>query len=333
MGRISDISLAEAQPPATLDPMDSTRTRCLTILCAVALSWARAHAGPDIDEATSSRPDAGATPATARQIRGLNLSGSTVLGRVSGTVSSATALVAGVSDVVDMFVFSVADPATFEATVERGVGFETSLWLFALKPASGGTYEARPVAGNNAKFEGAAYSSVTFPPGDYEPGLFALALTQRGIRPKTYDTGGPVEMFTQPPPSQTGLMLPINQRMVLKVWQGYTDSGGTYGVQVQGASFIASTPGTGECGSQFAGSCFTAHSPKGCDDLICCTTVCQIDAFCCSANWDSLCATLAAQNCVLFECSNPTCPADLNDDGQVDGGDLGLMLSAWGPCS
>lgn len=29
----------------------------------------------------------------------------------------------------------------------------------------------------------------------------------------------------------------------------------------------------------------------------------------------------------------PACPADLNDDGQVDGADLGILLGAWGPCS
>jgi hypothetical protein len=28
----------------------------------------------------------------------------------------------------------------------------------------------------------------------------------------------------------------------------------------------------------------------------------------------------------------PACPSDLNDDGQVDGADLGILLGAWGPC-
>ena len=26
------------------------------------------------------------------------------------------------------------------------------------------------------------------------------------------------------------------------------------------------------------------------------------------------------------------CLADLNGDGQVDGGDMGLLIAAWGPC-
>ena len=27
------------------------------------------------------------------------------------------------------------------------------------------------------------------------------------------------------------------------------------------------------------------------------------------------------------------CPADFNDDGTVDGGDLGILLAYWGPCT
>jgi hypothetical protein len=292
-----------------------------------------ALAGPDIDEATSSRPDAGGTPGSARLVRGRNLAGTTVLGRVSGSMSTASALVGSTTDVVDMFVFHVANPTTFVATVESTVGFETSLWLFEIKPSTGGGSEARPVAGNNAKSVGSLASQVTFPPVAYNPGTYAIAITPRGYRPKTYVTGGPIEMFAAPSSNGTGLMLPTDPLAVLKVWQGYAPSAGPYGVQMAGASFSATTSGTGECGSQEAGTCFEAHSTKGCDDVTCCTTVCQIDAFCCSATWDSLCATLAAQNCVLFECPDPVCPADLNDDGQVDGSDLGLMLSAWGPCS
>ncbi len=294
-------------------------------------------AGPDIDEATSSRPDAGATPASARQVRGLNAVGGTVLGRVSGTVTAApVAFQAAPTDMVDMFMFQVTTPSTFTATVAEMTPFETSLWLFFLKPTNGGGFEARPVAGNNAKFVGASYSQVSFPPGStgYVSGVYAIAITQRGVRPYGYNASGtPVQLFNAPAVDQTGLMLPISTEAVLRIWGGNPTTGGAYGVDVEGATFIPPTTGTGECGSQFAGSCFEQHSTKGCDDVACCTTVCQIDAFCCGASWDSLCATLAVQNCVIFECPDPVCPADLNDDGQVDGSDLGLMLSAWGPCS
>lgn len=35
---------------------------------------------------------------------------------------------------------------------------------------------------------------------------------------------------------------------------------------------------------------------------------------------------------MVVECPPPGNPADLNDDGIVDGADIGLMLGAWGPC-
>lgn len=40
-------------------------------------------------------------------------------------------------------------------------------------------------------------------------------------------------------------------------------------------------------------------------------------------------------NCISEDCADcePGSPADLNGDGLVNGADLGLMLSSWGPCS
>ena len=35
---------------------------------------------------------------------------------------------------------------------------------------------------------------------------------------------------------------------------------------------------------------------------------------------------------IQVEPTGSACPADLNDDGVVDGNDLGLLLAAWGPC-
>ncbi len=37
-------------------------------------------------------------------------------------------------------------------------------------------------------------------------------------------------------------------------------------------------------------------------------------------------------NIRLAACSIPECPADFNEDGRVDGGDLARMLALWGPC-
>ena len=36
---------------------------------------------------------------------------------------------------------------------------------------------------------------------------------------------------------------------------------------------------------------------------------------------------------MVVECPPAGNPADLNDDGLVDGADLGLMLGAWGLCT
>jgi hypothetical protein len=34
--------------------------------------------------------------------------------------------------------------------------------------------------------------------------------------------------------------------------------------------------------------------------------------------------------CFGLECNSSSIPGDLNDDGRVNGADLGLMISAWG---
>lgn len=47
-----------------------------------------------------------------------------------------------------------------------------------------------------------------------------------------------------------------------------------------------------------AGSCFASHAGTGCDDAVCCGTVCLVDPFCCNTSWDSQCAAEATQMCV-----------------------------------
>ncbi len=82
------------------------------------------------------------------------------------------------------------------------------------------------------------------------------------------------------------------------------------------------------CGAADAGDCSTARWNPSCSDQCCCQQVCAADAFCCQVQWDSICAA-AAVNCD-GNCGN-ACPADINDDGVVDGNDLGTLLAAWGP--
>ena len=73
------------------------------------------------------------------------------------------------------------------------------------------------------------------------------------------------------------------------------------------------------CGS--GGPCNAVHGP-GCNDSSCCESVCTLDAYCCSVEWDSLCVNASSKLC--FD------PADLNRDGRVDAADLSILLGAWG---
>ena len=86
--------------------------RATALLAAVLLCPGAASAGPDVDESTSTRPDAGSTVKSAKVAKG------------EGTVQSARGtLVLGfvAGDAVDMFVFRVTDPANFSAVVASAV--------------------------------------------------------------------------------------------------------------------------------------------------------------------------------------------------------------------
>ena len=81
------------------------------------------------------------------------------------------------------------------------------------------------------------------------------------------------------------------------------------------------------CGNPSSGPCETANGSPFCQDAACCKAVCDVDPNCCINEWDLNCALMAQKICGL-PCSGK-CPGDFNDDGLVDGGDLGLMLARW----
>lgn len=87
-------------------------------------------------------------------------------------------------------------------------------------------------------------------------------------------------------------------------------------------------PATYACGTAGAGDCAAAHNNAFCADACCCAYVCNLDAFCCTVRWDSICATAAA-GCAA-NCSGNNCPADFDNDNLVSGSDLGLLLGGWG---
>jgi len=53
------------------------------------------------------------------------------------------------------------------------------------------------------------------------------------------------------------------------------------------------------CGNPNAGSCYSVHAERGCDNGACCDVVCSIDPTCCSVEWDADCVTLAQNNCIV----------------------------------
>jgi len=74
-------------------------------------------------------------------------------------------------------------------------------------------------------------------------------------------------------------------------------------------------------------NCCVANGTPGCDDATCETAICAVDAFCCSTQWDQICADAATgadgggNECAA--CTGPTCGDDLAEDTEVcDGTDL-----------
>jgi hypothetical protein len=112
------------------------------------------------------------------------------------------------------------------------------------------------------------------------------------------------------------------------------------------ASMLASTTASfaGDPCTSSANDCCVAGVGPGCSDFDCCTAVCAADGFCCSVEWDSICAGVAAglcstcsTNCTV-DCSSATaeegepCGEDLNGgcndlvNGAVSLADLGDVI-------
>jgi len=61
----------------------------------------------------------------------------------------------------------------------------------------------------------------------------------------------------------------------------------------------AAFPVDAQCGVPGSGSCVVPHTGTGCSDSSCCTTVCNVDPFCCDVGWDEYCAGEAVELCGL----------------------------------
>jgi len=59
-----------------------------------------------------------------------------------------------------------------------------------------------------------------------------------------------------------------------------------------------------------AGDCFGSHANPGCENVSCCTTVCEMDPFCCDVEWDDFCSREANGLCEggsgFTACTNAT---------------------------
>ncbi len=60
----------------------------------------------------------------------------------------------------------------------------------------------------------------------------------------------------------------------------------------------------GECGSE---DCCTAHPTAGCEDPEIVACVCEMDPFCCQANWDDICVNEAKEQCGMWWCGGDDC--------------------------
>jgi hypothetical protein len=73
------------------------------------------------------------------------------------------------------------------------------------------------------------------------------------------------------------------------------------------------------CGDEDTGNCCEANDSKLCDDLDCCTLVCEtVDPFCCDVLWDGFCAFMALQLCTeLCGCGGPDTGDCCTDTGNA----------------
>ncbi len=62
-----------------------------------------------------------------------------------------------------------------------------------------------------------------------------------------------------------------------------------------------------ECGDSVTGACNEARTTPFCSSQVCCTTVCALDATCCTLAWDADCVALAAVQCAAgtSSCDRP----------------------------
>lgn len=241
--------------------------------------------GPDFVEDS----DAGNTLQSATKVKG-NGSG---VNTINGVVTGGGGFVGGGGDFQDIFLIFIRDPGAFSAsTVGPGgdAAFDTRLWLFRRdgRGLLAADDASQDVAQTNLK--GAADQGEFGIPG---PGVYGLAI---GGAPSRPFAGKNLSMFPPPPPGNTVAANKIGQQLPLAGWNPAVGASGSYRIAVTGVGFIPLA-----CGE--AGDCYRIGNAPGCENLSCCSRVCEIDSFCCDVVWDYQCTSIAAANCE--SCGNP----------------------------
>ena len=75
------------------------------------------------------------------------------------------------------------------------------------------------------------------------------------------------------------------------------------------------------------GDCCTGRLTPGCERAACCEIVCALDEFCCTSEWDSVCARKAGENCPnICECA---AFGDFDDRPAIDLRDAARFLNCF----
>lgn len=229
--------------------------------------------------------DAGDTLETASKVKGNGNNVNTINGVISGGGGFFGGGTAG--DFQDIFLIFIRNPESFSAsTVAPGgqAAFDTRLWLFRL---DGRGLLAADDAGPDVlqtNLKGFANKGNFGIPG---PGVYGLAI---GGDPTSPIAGKNLQMFAPPPPGATIGPTKAGSTLPLGAWIPPAGATGSYRIALAGVTFIPPPCGEG-------GDCFTPRATPGCDDLDCCSRVCDLDPACCDTAWDFQCTSIAKVFC------------------------------------
>lgn len=81
----------------------------------------------------------------------------------------------------------------------------------------------------------------------------------------------------------------------------YVRIGGYEGDVGTGTLLVTLTEGVAGCIGA-TGACNVAHGGYGCNNLVCCSAICQLNPLCCELGWDATCVELAIASCGYYSC-------------------------------